>query len=114
MKAAHGELAVDGHIEDAGRLMELRARLDVLNHRLLEILETRGRIVQEVMAIKQRTGMPRHDPKREAEMIASLLRSAGSVYPDDALKGIFEAIFTASRQIAAAGPGHARSTADEG
>jgi len=106
------DVRADRQGEDASRLAALRAQLDVLNGQLLETLEARGLIVQEVMAIKRRSGMARHDPKREAEMITALLRRANSVYPAAALRYIFDAIFTASRELASEADTNPRARGD--
>ncbi len=85
---------------DAEQLEALRSELDAINLQLLETLELRGRIVQEVMAIKRRLGRPAYDPERERMMTEVLLRRAADVYPRAALERVFKAIFTASRALA--------------
>src|SRR5678816_3389605 len=85
---------------EAQHLRTLRFELDGINLQLLEILEARGRIVQEVMAIKWRLGRPAYDPERERVMMEALLRRDADVYPREALEQVFKAIFTASRSLA--------------
>ena len=85
---------------EARDLRTLRSKLDAINLQLLEILEVRGRVVREVMAIKRRLGRAAYDPERERVMMETLLRRASDVYPRVALEQVFKAIFTASRSLA--------------
>ncbi len=84
---------------DAKEIARLRGELDRVNQKLLSLLEERGRLVCEVMAIKGRLDMPRRDDSREREMIEALLRGASGVYAEAMLVRIFTAIFEASREL---------------
>jgi chorismate mutase len=96
---AHAGAALEPQ-KEAQQLETLRSALDAINVQLLETLEARGRIVQEVMAIKRRLGRPAYDPERERVMMETLLRRDADVYPRAALEQVFKAIFTASRSLA--------------
>jgi chorismate mutase/prephenate dehydrogenase len=50
--------------------MALRASIDELDHALVELLARRRALVAEVLAHKQRTGLPLLDPAREAHLLA--------------------------------------------
>ena len=96
------ECATDNQSSDGAdveRILELRSELDRINIQLLELIETRGRLVHEVMVIKRRLGRPAHDPSREHEMLNALLARAVGVYPRASLVAIFRAIFVASRAL---------------
>jgi 3-deoxy-7-phosphoheptulonate synthase / chorismate mutase len=86
-------------------IAKLRANLDQINVQLLTLIEARGRLVREVMAIKRSLGAPAYDPKREQEMMEALLDHANDVYPKAALERIFRAIFAASRALGDNAPG---------
>jgi chorismate mutase len=60
-------------------LKELRARLDVVDAELIELLARRAGIVQEIWAWKQANGVPRIDPARETELRGRLLDQAASL-----------------------------------
>jgi len=89
---------------DATEVARLRGELDCVNLGLLSLLEERGRLVRQVMAVKGRLEMPRRDDARERAMIESLLRSATGVYADPMLIRIFAAIFEASRELGPTDP----------
>lgn len=81
------------------RIAALRAKLDGINLELLVLLETRGSIVHEIMAIKRAIGVPGHDPVRECQMIDALVQQSGGIYPRAAIESVFQAIFAASRAL---------------
>ena len=84
---------------DAGEVARLRGELDRVNLELLALLEKRGRLVREVIAVKSRLGKVPRDDAREREMIAALLRGATGVYADAMLIRIFTAVFESSREL---------------
>ena len=89
---------------DAQELTRLRAEIDRLNLRLLTTLQMRGRVVEAIMAIKQRTGVEAHDPRREALMLERLVRHSTGPYSSADIERIFRAIFEASRTLVMAVP----------
>jgi 3-deoxy-7-phosphoheptulonate synthase/chorismate mutase len=84
---------------DLRLLASLRTRLDAINLQILEMLEARGELVREVMAIKRRLGRTAYDESREKAMMEALLHRAGDAYPRESLEKIFGAIFAASRVL---------------
>jgi 3-deoxy-7-phosphoheptulonate synthase/chorismate mutase len=95
---AHG-VPVTEEETRADELVVLRSRLDVINLQMLRMLEARGVIVHEIMAVKQERGVPAYDAKREREMMNAILRHMGDVYPCAAIESIFKTIFAASRAL---------------
>lgn len=84
-------------------LDRLRAAMDVCNRRLATVLHERARLVRRIGVLKAARGLPAVDPTREAAMLAAACASV----PDDgfssaALQTILNAVFTASRRLAAA------------
>jgi chorismate mutase len=94
----------------AEQLAALRLQLDEINLQLLERLEARGRLVREVMAIKQRLGLGVHDPQREQGMLDRLLARASGVFPRSALERVFREVFAASRGLGAEVGSHSDAT----
>jgi 3-deoxy-7-phosphoheptulonate synthase / chorismate mutase len=84
---------------ESERIASLRSSLDQINLQLLDLIEVRGRLVHELMALKRSLGRPAYDPAREREMMNALLDNAHGVYPKAALQRIFAAIFIASRAL---------------
>lgn len=85
-----------GHSE----LDSLRAAMDVLNRRLVDVLHERARLCRRIGAVKRRAGQPAVDPNREGDMLASLLAvPAAGGFPEASLAAILQAVFAASREV---------------
>ena len=81
------------------RVKELRERVDEVDQELILALSERARIVQEIMAIKARAGAPVYDPKREEEILQSVVeRNPGPIY-DSSMRDIFELILHRIRDL---------------
>jgi 3-deoxy-7-phosphoheptulonate synthase / chorismate mutase len=85
--------------DTAKQIAEVRAALDKLNLELLRKLEARGRLVQEVMFLKELLSRPAYDPERERQMLEAVLAQAEGVYSQESLRAIFSSIFAASRTL---------------
>ncbi|HKQ97300.1 MAG TPA: chorismate mutase, partial [Candidatus Polarisedimenticolia bacterium] len=80
-------------------LTALREKIDGINRDLLERLQERAALVQEIAAIKRARGLEGHDPGREDAMLEDLLsRSHGPFGPAE-LRSIFRTIFRASLEM---------------
>ena len=53
-------------------LDDCRDRIDELDRRILELLNERTRVVEEIGRVKQALGMPIYEPKREDEVFANV------------------------------------------
>src|SRR5262245_31144736 len=85
-------------VNDA-QLTELRARVDVINRKLLELLQQRASVVLEIAARKRALGLDGFDPKREEQMLHELLSRSEGPYGHTEIRDIFRAIFRASLEI---------------
>ncbi len=89
-------------MESAGtdaRIEELRERVDEVDRELIRVLNERARIVQELVAIKDETGMPLFDPKREEEILRRVAEeNEGPIY-DTSMREIFELILHRIRDL---------------
>lgn len=89
-------------------LEPLRAAMDVLNRRLVDVLHERARLCRTIGAIKQAHGAAAADPAREDQMLAGLLRPApADGFSPAQLATILRAVFAASRDVVAATTGRA-------
>jgi chorismate mutase len=80
-------------------LRECRDRIDELDRRILELLNDRTRIVEEIGRIKQSLDLPIYEPKREEEVFANVTgNNAGPLTPDGA-KRVFERIIDEMRNV---------------
>jgi len=80
-------------------LTALRSEIDGLNRQLLELLQQRAEIVLRIADTKREHGLQGYDPKREAEMLNSLMHGSPGSYSAAEIKDIFQAVFRASLDI---------------
>ena len=83
-------------MEDLARCRELIDRIDV---QLLELLNERTAIVEEIGWIKQELRMAVYEPKREEQVFQNVLGHNRGPMPGDAVKRIFERIIDEMRTI---------------
>jgi chorismate mutase/prephenate dehydratase len=78
-------------------LAALRARIDALDERILELLNERARVASEVGELKRaaQPEAPFHAPAREREILARLEALSAGPFPKDALRHVFQEIMSA-------------------
>jgi chorismate mutase/prephenate dehydratase len=76
-------------------LAKLRTALDDIDDRILDLLNERARVVQQVAAKKQGTSTPFYVPERERAIIERLRAKNGGPFPDDALGVVMQEIIGA-------------------
>jgi len=82
----------------SNKLKGKRKKIDLIDRKLLPLLNQRLRIALECGKIKKEMGKKIYDPKREKEILEKLsLRNRGPLKEDD-LKKIFAIIIKACRQ----------------
>ena len=87
-------------VEDAWRaLAEGRDRIDGLDRRLIDLLNERTSIVEEIGAIKRAHGLPIYEPKREDEVYHNVATHNHGPLPPEAVRRIFERIIDEMRQL---------------
>ncbi|WP_033829496.1 bifunctional 3-deoxy-7-phosphoheptulonate synthase/chorismate mutase [Bacillus andreraoultii] len=80
-------------------LSNLRDRIDQINLQILELLNERGKIVQEIGEEKKKQGTNRFDPVRERESLDLILKYHDGPYEVSTIKHIFKEIFKASLEL---------------
>jgi chorismate mutase/prephenate dehydratase len=80
-------------------LAELRDEIDELDRALLDMLNRRARVAQEVGGIKRREGEPVFRPGREAQVIAQLRASNAGPLRDDSVAAIWREVMSACRSL---------------
>lgn len=83
---------------DAG-LAPLRAQIDEIDRRLLELLSRRAELAAEVGRLKLATGTPAYRPEREAEVLRALAAFNRGPLEPAALEPIFREIISACRAM---------------
>ncbi|MBV8072337.1 MAG: chorismate mutase [Acidobacteriaceae bacterium] len=80
-------------------LARCRERIDEIDIRLLNLLNERTAIVEEIGRIKQELRLAIYEPKREDQVFANVLSHNRGPIPPDALKRIFERIIDEMRTV---------------
>jgi len=80
-------------------LADCRARIDALDLRILELINQRTRIVEEIGRIKRRLKLPIYEPRREDEVYANVTSHNGGPLPGEAVRRIFERIIDEMRTV---------------
>ena len=80
-------------------LAECRRKIDVLDMRLLELLNERTRIVEEIGRIKQHLSLPIYEPRREEDVFRNVTAHNPGPLSSEAVKRVFERIIDEMRTI---------------
>jgi chorismate mutase-like protein len=80
-------------------LARCRERIDAVDLRLLELLNQRTAIVEEIGRIKQALTLPIYEPRREDQVFANVLNNNQGPLPGEAVKRLFERIIDEMRNV---------------
>jgi len=87
-------------VEEARALLdEFRVRIDDLDRKLVELLNERTRVVENIGRVKREAQLPIYEPKREEQVYANISRSNPGPLEAAAVRRIFERIIDEMRQI---------------
>ncbi len=81
------------------RLAECRKQIDVVDLKLVALLNERTHIVEEIGRIKQNLSLPIYEPKREDQVFSNVTKNNRGPLTGEALKRIFERIIDEMRTI---------------
>lgn len=81
------------------QLSALREKLDEINLQLLELINERGQIVQEIGKVKLKSGVNRFDPVRERKMLDVIATHNDGPFKTSTVQHIFKQIFKASLEL---------------
>ncbi len=81
------------------RLTACRDDIDLVDLRILELLNQRTRIVEEIGRIKRSLEMPIYEPTREEEVFQNVTVHNSGPLPPDAVKRVFERIIDEMRTV---------------
>ncbi len=86
--------------EEALRILaECRDRIDLLDRRILDLLNERTRTVEEIGRIKQMLRLPIYEPKREDDVFRNVTENNGGPLPPEAVHRVFERIIDEMRTV---------------
>ncbi|MBZ0320236.1 MAG: bifunctional 3-deoxy-7-phosphoheptulonate synthase/chorismate mutase [Anaerolineae bacterium] len=77
-------------------LQELRGQIDVINLKILELLNERARIASDIGKVQLELGTSFYDPQREAQMLQALELSNNGPFSNETIKALFREIFRAT------------------
>ena len=80
-------------------LSRLRDRIDDVDRRLIDLLNERTRVVEEIGAVKRNYKLPVYEPKREDEVYANVAAHNQGPLPQDSAKRIIERIMDEMRTL---------------
>ena len=86
-----------GNLRNA--LAGCRERIDRVDLRILELLNERTRVVEEIGNIKRSLDLPIYEPKREDQVFRNVVENNPGPLPPDAVKRIFERIIDEMRTV---------------
>jgi chorismate mutase len=81
------------------RLKAARDKIDQIDVRILELVNERTRVVEEIGRIKQEFQMAIYEPKREEQVFENIRQNNHGPLPDDAVKRVFERIIDEMRTV---------------
>jgi len=77
-------------------LANLRERIDLIDRRLVDLLNERAQIVVEVGGLKRGSGTPIYAPHREAEVLRRALEANAGPLPARTIEGVFRELMSGS------------------
>ncbi|MBE4908299.1 bifunctional 3-deoxy-7-phosphoheptulonate synthase/chorismate mutase [Bacillus luteolus] len=80
-------------------LDNLREKVDELNLQLLQIINERAKLVQEIGKTKEAQGVNRYDPVRERKMLDEIIANNDGPFETSTLQHIFKEIFKAGLEL---------------
>ncbi|MCR6095492.1 bifunctional 3-deoxy-7-phosphoheptulonate synthase/chorismate mutase [Salipaludibacillus agaradhaerens] len=81
------------------QLEELRDQLDSINEQLVELINERAKVAQEIGRVKRAQGLNRFDPVRERKMLDIIENKNKGPFETSTLQHIFKQIFKASLEL---------------
>jgi chorismate mutase/prephenate dehydratase len=86
----------DAPESESPQLAELRARIDELDTRLIELLNERARVVVEIGELKRGSGAPIYAPHREAAVLEKVRKANQGPLGARAIEGIYRELMSGS------------------
>jgi chorismate mutase len=98
--------------EARAKLEQCRILIDDVDRRIVEMLNQRTKVVEEIGRVKREVGLPIYEPKREDQVFANVTGANHGPITQEAVRRVFERIIdemrTIQRQRMEAGQGEKR------
>jgi len=86
--------------EEAVKLLaDSRVKIDSIDAQLVELLNRRTRIVEDIGRAKEAAGLPIYEPKREDDVYHNILSHNSGPLTADALRRIYERVIDEMRSL---------------
>lgn len=85
--------------EARARLDEFRVSIDDIDRRIVELINERTRVVEEIGRVKREAQLPVYEPKREEQVFANITSANRGPIPGDSVRRIFERIIDEMRTL---------------
>lgn len=85
--------------EARAKLDELRILIDDVDRRIVDLLNERTRVVEDIGRVKKHSALPVYEPKREEQVFANITGHNGGPLSPEAVRRIFERIIDEARSI---------------
>ena len=85
--------------EAPGALAQCRERIDEIDRRLVELLNERTSIVEEIGRVKREANLAIYEPKRESQVFDNITSHNSGPLTADGVKRIFERIIDEMRRV---------------
>jgi chorismate mutase len=85
--------------EARAKLDDLRVLIDDVDRRIVELLNERTRVVEDIGRVKRHAALPIYEPKREELVFLNVTASNHGPLTPDAVRRIFERIIDEMRTI---------------
>ncbi len=86
-------------VDPVHALSQCRERIDRIDLRILELLNERTRIVEEIGRVKKEAHLAIYEPKREDQVFQNVTSGNAGPLPNDAVKRVFERIIDEMRKV---------------
>ncbi|MBI4464222.1 MAG: chorismate mutase [Acidobacteria bacterium] len=80
-------------------ITDYRRKIDEIDHELVRLLNERARCVVEIGRIKQKDGLPIHEPHREQQVLRNALVANRGPLSSQAVQRVFERIVEEGRSL---------------
>jgi len=77
----------------------LRNQMDDLNLQILDLINERAKVVQQIGEVKEKQSMKRFDPVRERDMLNQITTHNDGPFENSTIEHIFKEIFKASLEL---------------
>ena len=85
--------------EARARLDEFRVLIDDVDRRIVDLLNERTRIVEDIGRVKKHSDLPIYEPKREEQVFANITGHNRGPLSPEAMRRIFERVIDEARSI---------------